>query len=108
MRYLSCDSVRACWEHFGDAGCVEAVLRQAHGCTKPSASSTHDHGIVLVVNDFILLQIPGQISRRQAKLTNSHRLLQRSCGPVPRNGVKHNALSATALLKAPSYNRGWS
>ena len=46
--------VRAGGEELGDAGRPEAGLGEAHGGAEAAAAASHDHGIVLVVDDGVL------------------------------------------------------
>lgn len=54
LGYLCGDGVRPGGEELGDAGGVEASLRQAKGGSKSRSSGSHHHRVKLVVHDRIL------------------------------------------------------
>jgi hypothetical protein len=52
---LSSDSVASSGKQFRDTGSVEASFRQTEGGSQTSTSGTDNDGIVLVVNNWVVL-----------------------------------------------------
>ena len=40
-------------KHFGNAGCFQAVLHHAERGAQASTASTHNHDVIVVINDLI-------------------------------------------------------
>lgn len=67
---LGSNSVRACGEEFSNTGCLESLLYQTEGGSKPRPTSAHHHGIVGVVNH---VELTSQLHTGKQVLVNDTR-----------------------------------